>query len=391
MDSRKISLNYIYALEYIHSYNTGTAYLHVLDTHYMVACNIEYEKYDELVRSKKVHIKNINKDGVICRISKGNLVVLFKNTDGTYLVADYLCNLSVMTLEEIKRNKDKFVDVKFVGKGLTTKSGKIPNINKRAYNIFKMNNFNTKASILGISTLTYDFDYNNNIVIMGVCNETDRLEIPNFAVKIAEGAFKELDIKHVVIGNNVVKIGANAFKNCRNITDIKLGSSIKEIGSKAFFMCKSIENIEFNESLELIDEFAFYGTSLKHIVIRGKLNKIKYAAFSCTNLQVIDIKNTLITHLTESIYEGKSLSIVRLPRNLKSLNIKLLSNLYNLKDIYIPESLQEILVTNSDNSNNREYFLNKIELKLKEYFLNKIESRQVNAISAQDILNCINS
>ena len=248
MANKEFLSNYIYVLDYEYSYNNNikTVYLHALDTHYMVACNIRYEEYEDLVKSRKIHIKNMNRDGIICKVPKGNLVILFKNTDGTYLVADYLCNLSMMTLEDIKKNRTKFPDIKFVGKGITTISGKIPYINSRAVDIYKMQSFNIKAAMIGISTLEYDFDYNNRLIITGIQNETDRLEIPNFVHGITNRAFINSNIKYAKIGNNIKVISSNAFANCSELESVELGESVETIENRAFFRCLKLKRFCIN-------------------------------------------------------------------------------------------------------------------------------------------------
>ena len=275
MANKEFLSNYIYVLDYEYSYNNNikTVYLHALDTHYMVACNIRYEEYEDLVKSRKIHIKNMNRDGIICKVPKGNLVILFKNTDGTYLVADYLCNLSMMTLEDIKKNRTKFPDIKFVGKGITTISGKIPYINSRAVDIYKMQSFNIKAAMIGISTLEYDFDYNNRLIITGIQNETDRLEIPNFVHGITNRAFINSNIKYAKIGNNIKVISSNAFANCSELESVELGESVETIENRAFFRCLKLKRFCINNNLKEIYSDAFL-----------------YSGIACLNKQPIKVR-----------------------------------------------------------------------------------------------------
>lgn len=385
MDYEEVSSNYIYVLDYEYSYNNNikTVYLHALDTHYMVACNICYEEYADLVKSRKIHIKNMNRDGIICKVSKGNLVILFKNTDGTYLVADYLCNLSMMTLEEIKQNKIKFPDIKFVGKGITTKSGKIPNINERAIDIFKINSFNNKAAILGISTLSYRFDYNDNLVINGIQYETDRLEIPNFITKIDSWAFKDSNMKHAKIGNGVKLIGSRTFECCNQLEDVELGDSVEIIEKRAFFRCHKLTSVKFGNNIRVIQDEAFFGTAIKQIKFGSRLNSIGNEAFSRTPLDIIDIKDTSITKLTGG-FEDTHPSKVLLPRKLEYINISKMFNIDKIKQLYIPESLRTIDYEQKPAGNEK-------EMRLYAYLSKKIYYRSISSITVDELKNFVNN
>ena len=385
MANKEFLSNYIYVLDYEYSYNNNikTVYLHALDTHYMVACNIRYEEYEDLVKSRKIHIKNMNRDGIICKVPKGNLVILFKNTDGTYLVADYLCNLSMMTLEDIKQNRTKFPDIKFVGKGITTKSGKIPDINERAIDIFKINSFNNKAAILGISTLSYDFDYNDNLVITGIQYETDRLEIPNFITKINSLAFIDSSIKHAKIGNGVKLIGSRTFECCNQLEDVELGDSVEIIEKRAFFRCHKLTSVKFGNNIRVIQDEAFFGTAIKQIKFGSRLNSIGNEAFSRTPLDIIDIKDTSITKLTGG-FEDTHPSKVLLPRKLEYINISKMFNIDKIKQLYIPESLRTIDYEQKPAGNEK-------EMRLYTYLSKKIYYRSISSITVDELKNFVNN
>lgn len=385
MANKEFLSNYIYVLDYEYSYNNNikTVYLHALDTHYMVACNIRYEEYADIVKSRKIHIKNMNRDGIICKVPKGNLVILFKNTDGTYLVADYLCNLSMMTLEDIKQNRTKFPDIKFVGKGITTKSGRIPDINERAIDIFKINSFNDKAAILGISTLSYDFDYNNNLVITGIQYETDRLEIPNFITKINSWAFKNSNIKHAKIGNRVKLIDSRLFECCHQLEDVELGDSVEIIEKRAFFRCNNLTKVKFGNKIRSIEDEAFFGTKIKQIKFGSSLVNIGNEAFSRTPLDIIDIKDTSIIKLNGG-FENTHPSKVLLPKRLEYINISKLFSIDKINQLYIPESLRTV-------DYEQKYTGNEKEMRLYEYLSKKIYDRSISSITVNELINFVNN
>ena len=54
-------------------------------------------------------------------------------------------------------------------------------------------------------------------------------------------------------------IGANAFKNCREMTSVTLPDSIVNIGEQAFFCCYGLTSIEIPNTVVVIQELAFAG------------------------------------------------------------------------------------------------------------------------------------
>ena len=256
MASREFLSNYIYILNYENNY------LHALDTSYMVACRIYKEDLINIANNKKVDIRNIGKQGILRLIHKTHKVVLFKCDGDSYIVADYYCNLNKMTLSDIKEHKEEFPDIKFVGRGITTNSGKIPNVTKRVLDIYKMQNFNTKADMLGISTLKYDFDYDNRLIITSIQNERDILEIPSFVYGISNRAFASSNIKHANIGNSIKVVSSNAFANCVSLESVKFGKSVEIIECRAFFNCKRLKTISVNDRLREIQLEAFNNSGI---------------------------------------------------------------------------------------------------------------------------------
>ena len=91
------------------------------------------------------------------------------------------------------------------------------------------------------------------------------VEISNDITEIRNYAFASLkDIKTVYIGNNVAKIGANAFGGCENITSITFAndSILKSIDSSAFINCKSLKSIAIPNSVENLGANMFAGCAL---------------------------------------------------------------------------------------------------------------------------------
>ena len=69
----------------------------------------------------------------------------------------------------------------------------------------------------------------------------------------------ELNIKELVIPNNITNISYGAFEGCNDLTNIIILGSITIIDSSAFSNCISLTNISIPKSVESILSYAFDG------------------------------------------------------------------------------------------------------------------------------------
>jgi len=60
---------------------------------------------------------------------------------------------------------------------------------------------------------------------------------------VEKKAFQGASARQAVIGDQVVKIGASAFANCRKLKSLVIGKSVKEVASRAFYGCKMLRKI----------------------------------------------------------------------------------------------------------------------------------------------------
>ena len=129
------------------------------------------------------------------------------------------------------------------------------------------------------------------------------------------------DIKKVVIGDNITKIGNMSFVGSTNIETVIIGNSVKTIGMLAFWMCDKLENLTLGKNIEVIDYGAFYGcASLKNFSLPNSLITIGDMAFDhCTSLtQVIIPEGT--TEVGNSAFSGcENVVNISLPKTLNKI------------------------------------------------------------------------
>ena len=76
--------------------------------------------------------------------------------------------------------------------------------------------------------------------------------------RILDGAFKDkTKITKVVVPENVVSIGVDAFLGCTNIEEVSLPSSLRHIGRRAFVGLRYMKDIHIPEGVETIGDSVF--------------------------------------------------------------------------------------------------------------------------------------
>ena len=143
---------------------------------------------------------------------------------------------------------------------------------------------------------------------------------------------------------SVVSIGAEAFKNNKNIKSIEIPNSVTSIGYEAFRNCSSLTSIEIPNSVTSIGGGAFNGcSSLTSIEIPNSVTSIERNAFSgCSALTSIEIPNS-VTSIGDTSFGGCSaLTSIVLSQNLKFIDYETFENCSSLRSLSIPGSVNDI-------------------------------------------------
>ena len=185
------------------------------------------------------------------------------------------------------------------------------------------------------------------------------------------------EIKTVIIGEGVTKIGRYAFEGCSNLTSISIPESVTGIGRYAFRGCSSLTSITIPEGVTSIEDSAFEGcgsltsitfpegvtsigssafqdcSSLTSITIPKDVTSIGYSAFSyCSNLISIIVEegnliydsrencNAIIKTETNELIAGCQSTII--PNSVTGIGRAAFMGCTGLSDITIPESVTSI-------------------------------------------------
>ena len=77
-------------------------------------------------------------------------------------------------------------------------------------------------------------------------------------------------IKVIFAGNNLIRIGTNAFGGCHNLIAINIPDGVTEIGDNAFYGCHQLQNVRLPRTVERIGDSVFAEChNLKSVTVPG--------------------------------------------------------------------------------------------------------------------------
>ena len=128
----------------------------------------------------------------------------------------------------------------------------------------------------------------------------------------------ESSIIHIKAGTRL--IGAQAFKNRKDIEEVYIPKSVETICAEAFFQCSNLRKVDFEEGI--------------------KLKEINYFTFvGCVKMENIDLPNSL-TAIYAYSFGDCSFTKIKIPRNVEYLDSFAIRECYSLKEIELPERLK---------------------------------------------------
>lgn len=162
----------------------------------------------------------------------------------------------------------------------------------------------------------------------------------------------------VVIPDDVLVIGDEAFSDCVNLTGIKIPDRVIHIGEMSFQNCINLTRITIPDRVTCIGDHAFRGCrKLISINIPRRVVRIGMGMFGgCTNLTNITLPDR-VTYIGDSVFWGcksltsigagaflhcTSLTSIVIPNSVTSIGKSAFSGCASLTDITIPKSVRSI-------------------------------------------------
>ena len=115
-------------------------------------------------------------------------------------------------------------------------------------------------------------------------------------------------------------IGAQAFRNRKDIEEVYIPKSVETICAEAFFQCSNLRKVDFEDGI--------------------KLREIHYFTFvGCVKMENIDLPNSL-TAIYAYSFGDCSFTKIKIPENVEYLDSFAIRECYSLKEIELPERLK---------------------------------------------------
>lgn len=152
------------------------------------------------------------------------------------------------------------------------------------------------------------------------------------------------NIESVILGNNIVEIGRDAFDGCKAIRSIVIPNSVKTMGSHVFVGCESLESVQLSENLKSIEWASFSSCySLKSIIIPDGVEFLGETAFGyCKNLTEVKLPNNL-KKIDWCVFQNcTSLTSIDIPDNTHTIYRLAFQGCTNLKTVTLGKSMKNI-------------------------------------------------
>ena len=87
------------------------------------------------------------------------------------------------------------------------------------------------------------------------------------------------DIRRIVIGEGITRLGNDAFMNLSNLESVELPSTLTEIGNFVFLRCQALTGVELPEGLTALGQQCFCGTGLTAVEIPSSVTFVDANVF----------------------------------------------------------------------------------------------------------------
>lgn len=219
-----------------------------------------------------------------------------------------------------------------------------------------------------LSSLGEDWNKIDSIVVKGTINKEDfkslydcsRLgkltvinlgqanvegnRIPDFALYYPDTTLDYLNIKRIILPNNIMEIGRYAFSNMR-LKKINFPTSLKKFSMGSFYGCHwmEVDPLIIPEGTTEIPRLCFSCCqSFRKLVLPQSLKTLGTSSFSNTRMEEMNLPNGLDTIEAGAFYGSGELKRVIIPESVTHIGGSAFARIDSLKSINIPHKITEI-------------------------------------------------
>ena len=155
--------------------------------------------------------------------------------------------------------------------------------------------------------------------------------------------YARTDIKNIIVGDGVTRIGSWAFFGCENVESVTLGTDITTISDAAFYGLDKLTEITLPANLTIIGQYALAYTGLTEISIPENIETIgNYAFGGCNNFTDITIPGSVKTIGEGAFYDCDNLTSLTVSGNAAIIGWGTFAHCDKLNDVTIKTGVKEI-------------------------------------------------
>ena len=220
----------------------------------------------------------------------------------------------------------------------------VVNIGEKAFaRLDNLKNIDIPDSVTNITTLAF---YR--------CNGLVSVQVPGSVTAIKNGTFRECNnLKKVILNEGVAKIEGSAFVFCSSLEQIKLPQSLMSIGSGAFDNCTSLISVELPDNAIIssnafkkcknLSDIVISDTNNNYIVKNGILYNKNMTRILCYPAGIKDteffVPDTVKTIGDFAFYGTKALESINIPDSVTNIGTDAFGECSGLKEVVIPDSV----------------------------------------------------
>lgn len=172
------------------------------------------------------------------------------------------------------------------------------------------------------------------------CSKLDISSLEDARTRITAGEYQDdRNLTEYIVNDRIVSIGEKAFSKS-SLTKVVIGANVETIEYGAFANCNSLKSIDLSRATKLknISGAAFLGTAIESIVIPNSVETFGKSVFeSCIRLKHVKLPDNLKILEMDTFENCGNLEDVILPANLRKIRSKCFYNCYSLANIEIPK------------------------------------------------------